>query len=55
MKFELNNLVDEGKIDLTSVDIDNFVESIEDDARFYDKLDDFLSVFIEEHGDEYDL
>ncbi|MBU8575719.1 hypothetical protein [Bacillus pumilus] len=55
MKYQLENGEGLTELGLNEEDMDNFILGVEDDSFFYDKLDDFLKEFIEDHGDEYGI
>ncbi|MEN2453783.1 hypothetical protein AAZF84_38365 [Bacillus sp. JR_15] len=54
-KFQLENGEGLSALKLNEKDIEKFINGAEDDSFFYDKLDDFLKEFIEDHGDEYGI
>jgi len=55
IRFQLRDAIEEGKVNLSSDNIEKFVNGIEDDYTFYEKLDDFLAEYINDFGDNYDL
>lgn len=54
-KFQLENGEGLSELELNEKDIEKFINGVEDDWFFYDKLDGFLKEFIEDHGDEYGI
>lgn len=55
IKFQLMMMVEDAKIELTSDEITKFIQGVEDDQTFYEKLEDFLAEYIEDFGENYGL
>ena len=49
MKFTLEEMASEDKIDFNSREIDTFILQIEDDPRFYEQLENFLKDYMEDN------
>ena len=55
IRFELEVMKSEGKIDLTEEQIETFANGVEDDFTFHDQLGDFIQEYIEDYGSNYGL
>ncbi|ALM28919.1 hypothetical protein [Bacillus altitudinis] len=55
MKYQLENGEAVAELGLKKEDIEKFIFNAEDDMFFFDKMDDFLKEYIEDHSDNYGI
>lgn len=55
IRYQLQVMVEEGKIDLTEEELEKFANGIEDDFTFYEQLGDFLTEYLEDFGTNYGI
>lgn len=55
IRYQLQTMIEEGKINLTEEEVEKFISGIEDDITFYEQLGDFLAEYLEDFGTNYGI
>lgn len=55
IRYQLQTMIEDGKVDLTEEELEKFANGIEDDMIFYEELGDFLTEYLENFGTNYGI
>lgn len=55
IRYQLETMIEEGKISLTAEELEKFANGIEDDMTFYEQLGDFLAEYLDVFGENYGI